>query len=259
MGSAEEQGKLWGASARDWAELFEPMSKPVWDAMLTSTRTGNGSRFVDLGCGGGGASVMADSLGAHVSGLDASEALISIARERIPGADFRVGDLEALPFQDDSFDITFASMSLMFARDMMAALAEMKRVTVEKGLVTIGVWGPPENCEYRHILAAIRPLMRNLPAGGGPFVLSEQEKLTNMLESAGFQVTASGTVDGPFIFANSDEMLKAVCSAGPPQAARQFVGADRVNEVILEAASPFRDETGRIVFKNDFNFVTAVA
>ena len=43
--------------------------------------------------------------GAVASGLDASEALVAIARARTPSGDFRVGDMFALPFADAAFDV----------------------------------------------------------------------------------------------------------------------------------------------------------
>ncbi len=55
------------------------------------------------------------SLGATVSGLDASDTLLEIARERAPSADFRLGDLEALPFDDDSFDVVTGFNSFQYA------------------------------------------------------------------------------------------------------------------------------------------------
>ncbi len=84
MGSSTGQGELWGGAARDWAELQEPQHLPVWEAMLGAAKVGQGTRFFDAGCGGGGTSVLAAQRGAHVSGLDASEALIAIARKRVP-------------------------------------------------------------------------------------------------------------------------------------------------------------------------------
>ena len=93
MGSSKIQGELWGAAARDWAEIQEPLHIPVWQAMLDAAKVGQGTFLLDAGCGGGGASVLAAQLGANVSGLDASEALIAIAGERVPQGDFRVGDV----------------------------------------------------------------------------------------------------------------------------------------------------------------------
>jgi ubiquinone/menaquinone biosynthesis C-methylase UbiE len=126
MGSSATQGELWGAAAQDWAELQEPLHKPVWQAMLDAAKVGQGTRFLDAGCGGGGASVLAAQRGAHVSGLDASEALIAIARERVPQGDFRVGDLEALPYGENAFDAVIAALSVQYADDPIAALRELK-------------------------------------------------------------------------------------------------------------------------------------
>ena len=94
IGSSDIQGKLWGAAAADWAELFEPMSKPIWIAMLDSVNVQAGMRFLDLGCGGGGSSVLAHERGAQVAGLDAASELIAIAHDKLPDGDCRVGDLE---------------------------------------------------------------------------------------------------------------------------------------------------------------------
>jgi len=171
MGTAGIQGELWGAQAQDWAYLFEPMSKPLWVAMLDSAGVQNGTKFVDLGCGGGGAGTLAAQRGAQVSGLDAAVALITIARERLVGSDFRVGELESLPFDDTFFDVTFASLSLMFAHDMAQALSEMRRVTAAGGHITIGVWGALEDCEYRHILKAIAGTLPSPPLNPAEAVL----------------------------------------------------------------------------------------
>ena len=101
MGSAQTQGELWGAEARDWANLQEPTGKPLWVAMLEAAGVAQGTRFLDAGCVAGGASVFAAQRGAQVSGTDASGALIALASERVPEGDFRVGDLEALPYEDE--------------------------------------------------------------------------------------------------------------------------------------------------------------
>ena len=98
MGTAIIQGELWDQAPQDWAMLQEPMHKPLWEAMLDRTLVGSSTRFLDAGCGGGGASVLAAERGAQVSGIDAAEGLVAFARERVPNGDFRVGDIETLPF-----------------------------------------------------------------------------------------------------------------------------------------------------------------
>lgn len=259
MGSSEEQGKLWGARARDWAELFEPMSKPIWVAMLASAKVGKGTRFLDLGCGGGGASVLAHDRGAQVAGLDASGALVDIARERVPTGDFRVGDLEKLPFDDNSFDVTFASLSIMFANKPSVALREMKRTTVSGGYATVGIWGNPEDCEYQAILKAVAGIRSSRTSGKGPFALSGIGVLERMMDSAGLGVLDSGEVDGPFRFADFDMMWRMVASVGPIRAAMEEVGVQKLKMAIASAAEPFRTNSGEISFNNRFRYVTAGA
>src|SRR5262245_65699825 len=76
MGTATMQGQQWGARAADWVELGEPISEPAFRSVYARAGVGRGTRVLDVGCGGGTALVYARSLGAEVSGFDASEALI---------------------------------------------------------------------------------------------------------------------------------------------------------------------------------------
>ena len=122
MSSADVQGELWGRAPQDWAELQESFSVPLWESMLSATRVGDGSRFLDAGCGAGGASLLARRLGASVTGLDASQGLLEVATERIPDSDFKLGDLEALPFPDGVFDAVIAASSIQYAEDLSKRL-----------------------------------------------------------------------------------------------------------------------------------------
>ena len=258
MGSSEEQGKLWGAAAKDWAELFEPMSKPIWVAMLDSVEVKNGTRFLDLGCGGGGSSLLANKRGAQVFGLDAAEELVAIARNRVLNCDFRVGDLEELPYDNNSFDVAFASMSIMFASNHLMALREMGRVTVSGGRVTVGIWGKSEDCEYRHILKAVANSLPSSPSDGGPFALSRDGILEGLMKNAGFKVIDSGEIDAPFRFKNFEIMWKTVSSAGPLQSAVKVVGEKKLKAAIIEAAEPFKIDNGDILINNRFRYITTV-
>jgi len=258
MGSSNVQGKLWGSAAKDWAELFEPMSKPIWVAMLDSTGVKKGTRFLDLGCGAGGSSALANERGAQVYGLDAAEALIAIARDQVPGGDFRVGDLEDLPYDENSFDVAFASMSIMFVTNPSVALHEMKRVIVSGGQVTIGIWGKPDDCEYRHILKAVADSLTSSPPGNGPFALSGDGIVEEMLESAELRVIDRGEVVAPFRFENFEMMWKTVSSAGPFQSAMQVISEQKLKSAVTQAAEPFLADNGEILINNRFRYVTAV-
>ena len=53
MKKSEIQGKLWGKEPKGWAEIQEPMHKPLWNAMLNATEVGTDTIFLDVGCGAG--------------------------------------------------------------------------------------------------------------------------------------------------------------------------------------------------------------
>ena len=98
-------------------------------------------RVLDVGCGHGQWLAAFESLGAErgrLAGLDLVEDRVEAARERLPGADVRVGDAAGLPWDDGSFDVVFQSMMLSSIRDeevRRAAARELARVVAEDGVI----------------------------------------------------------------------------------------------------------------------------
>ena len=258
MSRANKQDTLWGTDAQTWADFQEPFNRPLWEAMLDAAAVGPNTRLLDAGCGGGGASVLAAERGAHVYGLDAAAPLIRIAAERVPNGDFRPGDLEAMPYDDDIFDVAFASLSVMLTPDPAAALREMRRVTKPGGRMIVAVWGTPEECEMRVVLKAVRDTMPSPPPGKGPFSLSEAGVLEALIEQTGATVHDQGAADCPFYYDDFDALWRAQRSAGAIQGAIQAVGEASLREAVRRAVAPFRSPMGRIRLENRFRFVTAL-
>ena len=121
MGSSYVQGPLWSTAAEVWEEVFEPVRTPLYEAMLDACGVVAGKHLLDAGCGSGAASSRAALRGAIVSGLDAAEGMIERARRQVPDGDFRVGDLEELPFDDRAFDVVVAFDSVQFSEDRVRA------------------------------------------------------------------------------------------------------------------------------------------
>src|SRR5881396_1725198 len=71
------------ARARDWAEIQERMLVPLYEAAYDRLGIGPGTRLLGLGCGSGLALLLAAARGARVSGVDADEARLELARERL--------------------------------------------------------------------------------------------------------------------------------------------------------------------------------
>lgn len=258
MGSTSSQGELWDRAPQDWATLQEPMHRPLWEAMLDEASVRSGTRFLDAGCGGGGASVLAAERGAQVSGVDAASGLIQFARSRVPGGDFRVGDIESLPYEDNTFDVVFAANSVQYAGDRLRTLREFKRVCRAEGHIVAGLFGPPDKVAFRIVFAAVRDALPEPPSGGGPFELSMPGKLESLFENAGLKVLKSDEVNCPFHYPDFEIFWRAQNSAGPFQAALEATGKDRLRQALKEAIEANRLGDGSIrIQPNLFKSVVA--
>ena len=113
MGTEPTAAELWSARAEDWAEYQEPQFLPLYQAVFDAAGVEDGTRLLDVGCGAGLAASLAVERGAHVSGFDAAPAMIALARQRIPEADLRVGEVEDPPYASDAFDVIVSFNALL--------------------------------------------------------------------------------------------------------------------------------------------------
>jgi len=255
MGSATVQGQLWGTGPHDWAEVIEPMMRPVHLATLTALGPLSGLSLLDAGCGAGLALLLAVEQGARVSGLDASAALLDVARGRLPDADLRVGDIEELPYDDATFDVVTAYNSIQYAFDPKTAVAELARVARPGGRVAIEVWGEAARCETEVFFARLRELAAPPPGTAAPLAVSEPGVVEGLLTAAGLEPYATGEADCPFIFPNLDAGWRGQCSAGPLQRVIQLVGAETVREAFDEVHARYRQPDGSYRQENVFRYV----
>src|SRR6476620_3768440 len=198
-GTAAIQGPLWSERAEDWATVHEHNMAPVYNAVLDLVHAAAGVDILEVGCGGGTALKLAADRGANTAAIDAASAFVQITRDRVPDADVRVGDLQFLPYEDESFDVVKGFNAFQYAADPLAALAEARRVLRPGGLVSALVWGPAEECELAPHLQAVGALMPPPPAGApGPFSCSAPGALRALLEERGFEVTVVGDAAAAF-------------------------------------------------------------
>ena len=249
MGTAEIQGKLWGRAPQDWATIQEPMHRPLWEAMLNKALVRSGTRFLDAGCGGGGASMLAAERGAQVSAVDAAEGMIQFARSRAPEIEFRVGDIENLPYEDNSFDVVFAANSIQYAGDRVRALREFRRVCRLGGRIVAGLFGSPEKVAFRAVFATVRDALPEPPSGGGPFELSMPGKLESLFAQAGLKILNSGEVDCPFHYPDFETFWRAQYSAGPFQRALRVTGKDKLHLAVQQATVSHQLDNGTILIE----------
>lgn len=106
-------------------------------AVLDMAAPRPGERALDAGCGTGIYSRRLVERGATVTGLDMDPEMLAAARLKAPSATFVEGDVTALPFATDSFDLSLAVTLLCFVEDPQRAVAELVRVTRPGGRVVL--------------------------------------------------------------------------------------------------------------------------
>jgi len=254
------QGDLWGARAHDYADYQEPQLRPLFTDAIGRTGIGQGSTVLDVGCGPGGFCRLAADTDATVVGIDASRALVEISRERVPSGRFDVGDMQFLPYEDDSFDVVTGFNSFQYAADRVAALREAGRVARPDGIVHAVVWGREEHTELVAALRALGPLLPPAPSGApGPFALSYPGALEALLEQAGLTPTDDGYIELTFEYPDETTLLKGNNSNGPVVLAERNSGEATVATAIRNSLAPFRTASGAYRIETEWRYVTARA
>ncbi len=122
----------------------------VWRAaMVSALEITPGKRILDVACGTGTSTAAYARAGADVTGVDFSEGMLSVARTRHTGLDFRQGDATALDFPTHSFDAVTVSYGLRNIENPAKALREMRRVTRPGGSLVIAEFSTPTFALFR--------------------------------------------------------------------------------------------------------------
>jgi SAM-dependent methyltransferase len=262
QGSATRWGPLFGARARDWAETWEGpqgWGTPVYERVLDRALIGPASRLLDCGCGAGRFARMAADRAATVAGIDAAERLIAIAAQRTPEGDFRVGELEALPWPDNAFDVVTGFSSFQFANDKTRVIAEAGRVS--RGLVAVVI---PTRREESGFTAVLRPLFPFFPPEAleglqrsGIFALSEPGALDRILDDAGLQQDETDELSCPVVFEDVAAATRAFLAAGPTALALRHSGESAVAAAVRDALAALTSADGRVTIPAWFRVVLA--
>jgi SAM-dependent methyltransferase len=261
-GSATRWGPLFGGRACDWAETWEGprgWGTPVYEHVLDRARIRSGTRVLDCGCGAGRFARMAADRGASVAGIDAAEKLIEIAAERTPDGHFRVGDLEALPWPEDSFDVVTGFSAFQFADNKVRALTEARRVS--RGPVAVVI---PSRVSESGITAVFKPLFPLFPPEAlegmkqsGMFALSEAGKLEEALAAAGLTVHEDDEIESLIVFDDAAGAVRAFVGAGPTALAIGNSGEEAVAQAVREVLGLFTGTDGWVTLPTWYRVVLA--
>ena len=168
-----------------------------------------GSRVLDVACGSGNAAIAAARHGARVVGVDYVPELLEDGRARaeVEGLDveFILGDAEALPIDDRSFDTVLSVFGTMFAPDHERTASEIVRVARSGATVGLASWTPTGFIGemFKVISAHVPP-----PAGvQSPMLWGTEDHLLNIFGKAAVDVASTEETQS-FRFTSPDEFVE---------------------------------------------------
>jgi SAM-dependent methyltransferase len=257
-GSAAVHGQEWGGRARDWAEIQEWRSEREYETVFERMRVGSATRYCDVGCASGVAALLASRRGARVSGLDAADRLIEIACARLPSGDFRVGEMEELPFEDRTFDLVTGFHSFNYETRPHVALAEARRIAKPDGRIVMTTWGRVETMGVAALINALTPLLPSRPPSApGIYALSEEAPLRALAESAGLEPLSVDYIDCTWSYPDIATALRAWASSGRAVRTIELTSEAAVNAAHAAALAPFLQSDG--TYQIDASLICLIA
>ncbi len=222
----------WDSAAQGWdrhSGLIRAWLEPATEAMLDAVRLAPGQSVLDLAAGAGDQTLdVARRVGptGQVLAVDISEAILRLAAEKVRAAGlsqvrFARADAQALGPEVNGFDAVVCRLGLMFCQQPLLALRQAHGALAAGGRFSALVFaGPKQNpC----IAAALATAQRHagVAAGdpatpGGLLSLGDPQRLTTLMEQAGFSEIEVRALSAPFRTVLCEDYVEFVRSAGSP-------------------------------------------
>jgi ubiquinone/menaquinone biosynthesis C-methylase UbiE len=177
----------WNAGGQHYDRISQTIADCIEHCVIRLAPR-SGERGLDVATGTGWAARRVAARGATVTGVDLGVDLIEAAKAAAAEArltiDFRVGDAEKLPFEDQSFDAVISTCGVMFVRDPQAAAAELARVCRKGGRLGLTTW--PADGTIAGLFKVMKPYMPEPPSPPppSPFEWGSRKNVTQLLGSA---------------------------------------------------------------------------
>lgn len=222
------------------AQLLVPAAQVLVHAVAPRA----GERVLDLGAGTGNVALLAAAAGAHVTAVDPSPRLLSVAagaaRERGLSIACRVGEASRLPAADGSFDCVLSNFAVIFAADADAAVREVVRVLDARGRAAFTAWLP--GGAVGALVAAMQDLVRSAlrapPAAAG-FSWHDEPAVTELFGRHGMSAAAVGFHELVFAASSPAAYLDAELQSHPMAVAgfqllRRMGQAEQARDQLLQ-------------------------
>lgn len=180
----QKAAALWNAGGAQYDRISQSIADAIEHCVIRLNPQPQ-ERILDLATGTGWTARRVAARGAQVTGVDLGADLIEAARACAAAEqlkiDFQVGDAEALPFENKTFDALVSTFGVMFVSKPEAAAAELSRLCKPGGRLALTTW-PPDGT-IAGIFKLMKPYMAApaSPAPPSPFEWGSRERLQQLL------------------------------------------------------------------------------
>jgi len=202
-------------------------STQMWLASegLRRAGLGRGQTFLDVASGSGAVAIPAARLGAQVTAVDQSSAMLehlnARAKKENLSVETRVMDAHSLRFPDNTFDVAGSQFGVMLLPDMPKAVGEMARVVKPGGKVLVHAYGDPHEIEFLGFLVmsvkSVRPDFDGPPMDPPPleFQLADPGRVKEVLTAAGLKNVTVETITESTEFKSGTEVWEWIYYSNP--------------------------------------------
>jgi SAM-dependent methyltransferase len=215
----------WNDSAEAYVNFMRNL-EPFRSDLLDRIRPQPGEQVLDLGTGPGEpAMTIARAVGGkgHVTGVDLSENMVSIARRvasarGLKNVDFQAMDCASLTLPDSNFDAVTSSFGFQIFTNPEKAAGEAHRVLKPKGRISVSVWSTGDKVPF--LDAIVAPMLEHAePDENGyiptPYETGAPGEMVAFLEAAGFADGHEERVRHIVTFGDAEGYLHALLKATP--------------------------------------------
>ncbi|WP_420473966.1 class I SAM-dependent methyltransferase [Noviherbaspirillum sp. ST9] len=221
---------IWNSGGMQYEAISETIADAIEHCVLRLNPR-SGEHILDLATGTGWGARRVAARGAQVTGVDLGADLIDAARSRAQAEqlkiDFHVGDAEALPFENKTFDGVISTFGIMFVSKPEAAAVELSRICKPGARIVLATW--PADGTLAGLFKVMKAYMPTpaTPAPPSPFEWGSRERVQQLLgQSFDLRFETGTTV----LRAPSGETVWNIFVAGygPTKALAQGLDAQRL-------------------------------